>query len=705
MDAPVTPPAERYINRELSFLEFNGRVLAQAYDETLPLLERLRFLCISCTNLDEFFEVRVAGLKQRLEIGARSAGPDKILPQALLDEIRLRSLELVRQQYELLNDAILPALAEEQIHFVHRSDWTATQKNWLSHYYQDEIVPVLTPLTIDPSRPFPRILNKSLNFVVRLDGKDAFGRRRKRAIVQAPRSLPRIIRLPESLSQAGCQNYVFLSSVIHANVADLFPGMNVDGCYQFRVTRNSNLYVDDEEVDDLVRALEGQLEASRYGAAVRLEIAEECPQDLCDFLLDHFKLDRADMYTVNGPVNLNRLSTVCDKADRPDLLYPPFTPGLPSVLKTDESIFSVVRKRNVLLHHPYQSFTPVIDFIAAAAADPKVLAIKQTLYRTGAESPIVDHLVNAARAGKEVTVVVELMARFDEAENIHYANRLQEAGAHVVYGLVGFKTHAKMSMVVRREQSGIRRYVHLGTGNYHAGTTRVYTDYGYFSSNRKLGEDVHKIFMQLTSLTEATDLAKMLTAPFTIFKELISKIDREIEHAKAGNKARIIAKINSLTEEKLIDKLYEASSAGVKIDLIVRGICSLRPGIPGLSENIHVRSIVGRFLEHSRVYYFRNNGKEEYYCSSADWMDRNFFRRNETCFPIRQKPLKQRLMKDLKLFLADNCQAWVLHGDGRYERVRPDSTRPVSAQATLLKTLSAEQFAEAETVTKRIIQI
>jgi polyphosphate kinase len=589
----------------------------------------------------------------------------------------------------LLNDEILPGLAAEQIHFLQRSDWTATQKNWLSHYYHDEIVPVLTPLTIDPSRPFPRILNKSLNFVVRLDGKDAFGRRRKRAIVQAPRSLPRIIRLPEKLSEAGRDNYVFLSSVIHANVDELFPGLNVEGCYQFRVTRNSNLYVDDEEVDDLVRALEGQLEASRYGEAVRLEIIEECPQDLCDFLLDHFSLDQSDLYTVDGPVNLNRLSTVCDEAGRPDLLYPPLTPGLPSVLKTDKSIFSVVRKKNVLLQHPYQSFTPIIDFIAAAAADPKVLAIKQTLYRAGADSPIVDHLVNAARAGKEITVVVELMARFDEAENIHYANRLQEAGAHVVYGLVGFKTHAKMSMVVRREQSGIRRYVHLGTGNYHAGTTRVYTDYGYFSSNQKLGEDVHKIFMQLTSLTEATDLTKILTAPFAIFDSLIAKIDREIEFAKSGKKARIIAKINSLTESQLIDKLYEASSAGVKIDLIVRGLCSLRPGIPGLSENIQVRSIVGRFLEHSRVYYFRNEGREEYYCSSADWMDRNFFRRNETCFPIRQKPLKQRLMKDLKLFLADNCQAWELRGDGTYERVRPDGAKPVSAQETLLRTLSA----------------
>ena len=689
MDAPVTPPAERYINRELSLLEFNRRVLDQARDETVPILERLRFLCISCTNLDEFFEVRVAAVKQRLEIGTRSTGPDNMTPQQLLDEIRHRSLVLVTQQYEMLNNVVLPQLAQEQIHFVHRSDWNVAQKRWLSRYYHDEIVPVLTPLTLDPSRPFPRILNKSLNFVVRLNGKDAFGRRRHRAIVQAPRSLPRIIRLPDKLAEPGCDNYVFLSSVIHAHVTDLFPGLNVEGCYQFRVTRNSNLYVDDEEVDDLVRALEGQLEASRYGAAVRLEISHRCPQDLCDFLLDHFHLDQADLFSVDGPVNLNRLLTVCDKADRPDLLYPPFTPGIPAVLKTDRSIFGVLRRRNVLLQHPYQSFTPVIDFIGAAAADPKVLAIKQTLYRTGSESPIVDHLVNAARAGKEVTVVVELMARFDEAENIFSANRLQEAGAHVVYGLIGFKTHSKMSMVVRRERDGIRRYVHLGTGNYHPGTTRIYTDYGYLSSNENLGQDVHKIFMQLTSLTEATDLTKILTAPFTLFDVLVAKIERETEYAKAGKQARIIAKLNALTEPQLIDKLYEASRAGVIIDLIVRGICSLRPGIPDLSDNIHVRSIVGRFLEHSRVYYFRNDGDEEYYCASADWMARNFFRRNEACFPIRQKPLKRRLKKDLELFLADNCQAWVLRSDGSYQKPQPIDEIPISVQQSFLKTLSA----------------
>jgi polyphosphate kinase len=688
MDAPVTPPPDRYIDRELSLIEFNQRVLAQATDESVPLLERLRFLCISCTNLDEFFEVRVAGLKQRVEIGAGSGGPGALTPQQLLDEIRLRAVELVQRQYDVLNKVILPALADERIHFLHRHEWNAGQREWLSDFYHREIVPVLTPLTLDPSRPFPRTLNKSLNFIVRLKGKDAFGRRRHRAVVQAPRSLPRIIRLPDHLVDEGDEDHVFLSSIIHAHVSDLFPGMKVEGCYQFRVTRNSNLYVDDEEVEDLVHALEGQLEASRYGAAVRLEISDRCPDDLCDFLLDHFHLDHADMFAVDGPVNLNRLLMICNRNDRPDLLYQPFTPGIPDELRPDASIFSVLRQQNVLLHHPYQSFAPVVDFIGAAAADPNVLAIKQTLYRTGSNSPIVEHLINAARAGKEVTVVVELMARFDEAENISSANRLQEAGAHVVYGLVGYKTHAKMSMVVRREQDGIRRYVHLGTGNYHPGTTRLYTDYGYLSSNRNLGEDVHKVFMQLTSLTAAKDLVKVVTAPFDLFDAMIEKIDREIGHAQAGKKAHIIAKLNALIEPQIIDKLYEASAAGVRIDLIVRGICSLRPGMPGFSENIRIRSIIGRFLEHSRVYYFRNNGDEEFFCASADWMDRNFFRRNETCFPIKQKPLKERLLQDLNLFLADNTGAWELQGDGSYIHITPDGAEPISAQENFLRELA-----------------
>ena len=472
----------------------------------------------------------------------------------------------------------------------------------------------------------------------------------------------------------------------------MFPGLNVDGCYQFRVTRNSNLYVDDEEVSDLVRALEGQLEASRYGAAVRIEIGHECPDDLREFLLDHFELKDDDAYMVDGPVNLNRLSTVCDLDDKPELLYAPFSQGLPEELLSDENIFSILDKKNVLLHHPYQSFAPVIDFIGTAAADPDVLAIKQTLYRTGPASPVVDHLVVAARSGKEVTVVIELMARFDEAANIALANRLQEAGAHVVYGLVGFKTHAKMTLVVRRREGRLIRYSHLGTGNYHHATTSVYTDYGYLSSSKRLGEDVHKLFLQLTSLTRADDMTRMLASPFSLFDALLDKIQREADFARDGKDARIILKVNSLNEPQLIEALYEASQAGVQIDLILRGICSLRPGVEGLSENIKVRSIVGRFLEHSRVYYFLNDGKEEYYCSSADLMYRNMFRRNESCFEIRQKAMKEQLRHDLELFLADNCQSWELGADGIYSRLSPGQNKRICAQEKFLEELASPRL-------------
>ena len=688
MDAPSLPPADLYINRELSMLEFNKRVLALAQDDSVPLLERLRFLCITCTNLDEFFEIRVAALKQRMELGALAQGPEMLPAQQVFDVLRHQMLNVVSQQYELLNNVMFPQLAATGVRFVRSEDWTPEQQAWLTEYFRDQVVPVLSPLTFDPSRPFPRVLNKGLNFIVRLKGRDAYGRRRHRGMVPAPRSLPRIIRLPEHLSSPDCHDYVFLSSIIRVHVEELFPGLKVEGCYQFRVTRNSNLYVDEEEVSDLVGALEGQLEASRYGAAVRIEIGHECPPDLQQFLLDHFSLQEDDMYLVDGPVNLNRLATVCDIEDRPELLYKPFTQGVPEELLTDKDILGVLAKKNVLLYHPYQSFSPVIDFIKSAASDKDVLAMKITLYRTGANSPIVDYLVNAARAGKEVTVIIELMARFDEAANISLANRLQEAGAHVVYGLVGYKTHAKMTLVVRRENDKLVRYVHLGTGNYHASTSKIYTDYGFLSSDKKLGEDVHKIFMQLTSLTEARDLNLMLASPFNLFDAVIAKIQRETDHARAGRKAHIIVKVNSLNEPNVVNALYEASQAGVKIDLIVRGICSLRPGVLGLSDNITVRSILGRFLEHSRVYYFLNDGNEEFYCASADWMERNLLRRNESCFPVRQKTLKEQLKRDLELYLADNTNAWVLHGDGSYERLTPGEREPVSAQETFLQLLA-----------------
>jgi polyphosphate kinase len=685
---------KNYINRELSMLEFNKRVLAQAQDTSVPLLERLRFLCISCTNLDEFFEIRVAGLKQRMEIGAPAQGPEMRPADEVFELLRVGISEMVEQQYRLLNEELFPQLADAGVRFLHSNDWTDEQSEWLETYFEEQVVPVLTPLTFDPSRPFPRILNKSLNFIVRLHGKDAFGRQRHRGMVQAPRSLPRVIRLPDNISKPGEDTFVFLSSIIRVHVDRLFAGLEVDGCYQFRVTRNSNLYVDDEEVSDLVRALEGQLEASRYGAAVRIEIGHECPDDLREFLLNHFNLEDTDAYMVDGPVNLNRLSPVCDLDSHPDLRYAPFTQGLPEELLSDDDIFTILQKKNVLLHHPYQSFAPVIDFVGAAAADPNVLAIKQTLYRTGAASPVVDHLVTAARAGKEVTVVIELMARFDEAANIALANRLQEAGAHVVYGLVGFKTHAKMTLVVRRENNQLNRYVHLGTGNYHHATSSVYTDYGYFSSSKRLGEDVHKLFLQLTSLTQADNMTRMLASPFSLFDALLEKIGRETKNAQSGKPARIILKINSLNEPQLIEALYKASMAGVKVDLILRGICSLRPGVKGLSENIHVRSIIGRFLEHSRVYYFLNDGAEEFYCSSADLMDRNMFRRNESCFEIRQKQMTEQIRHDLELFLADNCQAWVLQSDGSYVRMTPGDQERISAQETFLQELAAPKLVQ-----------
>ena len=682
-----------YINRDLSLLEFNKRVLAQAEDPDVPLLERLRFMCISCTNLDEFFEIRVAGLKQRIEIGAPAQGPENRPAAEVFDELHVQVAGMVQQQYKVLNEQLFPQLANAGVRFVRSDNWTVKQRKWLDTYFNEQVLPVLTPLTFDPSRPFPRVLNKSLNFIVRLHGKDAFGRRRHRGMVQAPRSLPRLIQLPDSVGKQGVHNFVFLSSVIRVNVHSLFPGLDVDGCYEFRVTRNSNLYVDDEEVSDLVQALEGQLEASRYGAAVRIEIGHQCPDDLRQFLLDHFELGDDDCYMVDGPVNLNRLATVCSLDDRPELLYAPFVQGLPPELRSNENIFSILDKKNILLHHPYHSFAPVIDFIGAAAKDPDVLAIKQTLYRTGAGSPIVDFLVVAARSGKEVTVIIELMARFEEAANIALANRLQEAGAHVVYGLVGFKTHTKMTLVVRRREGKLVRYVHLGTGNYHHTTSSVYTDYGYLSSSKRLGADVHKLFLQLTSLTRADDMTRMLASPFSLFDALLEKIRRETANAKAGKEARIIAKVNALNEPQLIDALYEASQAGVQIDLILRGICSLRPGIKGLSENIRVRSIVGRFLEHSRVYYFLNDGKEEFYCSSADLMDRNMFRRNESCFEIRQVPMKKQIRHDLDLFLADNCQAWELKSDGSYVRLSPGKNKRISAQETFLAELAAPNLA------------
>lgn len=691
VEAQLAEP-QHFYNRELGLLEFNKRVLAQAADSRIPLLERLRYLCISCTNLDEFFEIRVAGLKQREEIGTSPPGPDRKSAQEVLAAVATMSHQIVAAQYAELNSRLLPELAAAGINFLRRDAWNNAQRDWLHDHFENQILPVLTPLTLDPSRPFPQILNKSLNFIVGLKGRDIYGRRRHRGLVQAPRSLPRLIKLPAELEGCGDEDYVFLSSIIHHFVEELFPGLTINGCYQFRITRNGDLYVDDEEVDDLIRALEGELAASRYGAAVRLEVAEECSEELSTFLLDHFELTPDDLYRVAGPVNLNRLMMIADTSPKVELKFKPFTPNIPESLIAAENVFDAISKKDVLLHHPFQSFAPVIDLIATAAADPDVLAIKQTLYRTGPQSPIVDHLVNAARAGKEVTVVVELMARFDEAANIELSTRLQEAGAHVVFGVMGYKTHAKMLLIVRREAGELRRYVHLGTGNYHPKTTRIYTDYGLLSAQADIGEDVHNVFMQLTSLTAVGGNGLLLTSPFQLHKKLLSYIRRERRNALAGKPARIIAKVNALIEPTIISALYAASNAGVQIDLIVRGICILRPGIPGLSENIRVRSIIGRFLEHSRVYYFSNNNKELLLCASADWMERNFFRRIEVCFPLRRRSHIERVKSDLQLYLDDTAEAWQMLPDGGYERVaKPEDVESVSAQSELL-TRNGAQF-------------
>lgn len=684
MDASNLNNPDLYINRELSLLEFNRRVIAQASDESLPLLERLRFLCIASTNLDEFFEIRVAGIRQQVKYGSVQTGPDNQAPIDILNRISHTAHELVQEQYRVLNDMITPALTREKIRVLRRSAWVPGVARWVKRYFNNNVLPVLSPIGLDPSHPFPRVLNKNLYFIISLDGKDAFGRETDLAIVQAPRSLPRVVPVPSELSN-GPHDFILLSSIIHAHVSDLFPGMKVIGCYQFKVTRDGDLFVDSEEVDDLLRALEGELPSRRFSDAVRLEVADNCPEELSEFLLQKFGLDETDLYKVNGPVNLHRLVAIIDLVNRPELVYPGFTPAIPPRLEKSSNLFDTLRNGDILLYHPFQSFAPVVDFLRQAAHDPNVLSIKQTLYRTGVDSAIVEALKAAARIGKEVTVVIELMARFDEQANIEMANELQEVGAHVVYGIVGYKTHAKMCMVVRREGRILRRYVHLGTGNYHSRTARIYTDYGLLTCDKDIGLDVNRLFLQLTGLGKAGKLKKLLQSPFTLLKRLLELIDTEAKNAAAGKEARIILKMNALVDPELIRALYRASQAGVKVDLIIRGICCLRPAVKGVSENIHVRSIVGRFLEHTRVFYFYHGGEEFLFCSSADWMPRNMHNRVETCFPIDEKrPRDNVLNYGLHNYLADNCQSWIMQSDGTYKRSKPGNSKPRSAQQIAL---------------------
>lgn len=693
-DALSRAPGDLFLNRELGVLSFNERVLAMAEDELTPLLERLRFVCIVSSNLDEFFEIRVAGLKEQILQGLDAPGDDGRPPAEVLEAVAAAARRLVARQYALLNGALLPRLRDEGVVLHMTASWDAALTAWARELFEREVMPLLTPIGLDPAHPFPRVLNKSLNFAVTLSGKDAFRRTSGVAIVQAPRALPRLYPVPPKLSGYP-HGFMLLSSLLQAFVGDLFPGMAVDGVYQFRVTRNSDLFVDEEEITNLRLALQGELTQRHFGDAVRLELSDATPPELTSFLQREFGLQDADCYRIDGPVNLNRLMQMVDLVNRPDLKHPVFMPGLPTELVKSRSkqvdLFRTVAKHDVLLHHPYQSFQPVIDFITAAARDPTVVAIKQTIYRTGSESILMDALLDAARSGKEVTVVVELMARFDEETNINWAARLEEVGAHVVYGVVGHKTHAKLCLVLRKEKGHIRRYAHLGTGNYHPRTARLYTDFGLFTSDQAVCEDIDRIFHELTGLGEQRKLTRLLQSPFTLHEAIIEWIRREAAHAKAGRKAHIMAKMNALLEPTVIHALYEASQAGVKIDLVVRGVCALRPGVPGLSENITVRSLVGRFLEHHRVYYFANDGAEEVYLASADWMDRNFFRRVEVAFPVLAKGAKKRVIEEgLRMCLKDTELAWVMQPDGRYERLRGRKTPAHDAHAELLALLSGD---------------
>ncbi|EEZ72080.1 polyphosphate kinase 1 [Neisseria cinerea] len=661
----------RILCRELSLLEFNRRVLAQAEDKNVPLLERLRFLCIVSSNLDEFFEVRMAWLKREDKLHPRRKLDNGKMPSETIADVTKAARSLIRYQYDLFNNVLQPELAQEGIFFYRRRNWTDTQKKWIEDYFDRELLPILTPIGLDPSHPFPRPLNKSLNFAVELDGTDAFGRPSGMAIVQAPRILPRVVPLPAELCQGG-SGFVFLSSILHAHVGKLFPGMTVKGCHQFRLTRDSDLTVDEEDLKNLRAAIQNELHDREYGDGVRLEVADTCPAYIHDFLLSQFRLTAAELYQVKGPVNLVRLNAVPDLVDRPDLKFPPHTQGRLKALGKNGSIFKLIRRAPILLHHPYQSFDPVVHMIREAAADPAVLAIKMTIYRTGSNSELVRALMKAALAGKQVTVVVELMARFDEANNVNWAQQLENAGAHVVYGVFGYKVHAKMALVIRREDGVLKRYAHLGTGNYHQGTSRIYTDFGIITDDDQITADVNTLFMEITGLGKPGRLNKLYQSPFTLHKMVINRIRQETAHAKAGKPARITAKMNSLIEPSVIDALYQASAAGVQVDLIVRGMCTLRPGVKGLSENIRVRSIVGRQLEHSRIYCFHNNGADDTFISSADWMGRNFFRRIEVATPVTTPTLKKRVIHEgLTMALDDNTHAWLMQPDGSYIRATP----------------------------------
>lgn len=687
---------EYYINRELSWLAFNERVLGEAFDPKQPLLERVKFISIFSTNLDEFFEIRVAGIKQQIENELSDLGPDGMSSSQVFTAIQKRAHDLVQRQYQLWNKELVPALAAEGIHVHLAEKLSGKRGEWAEDYFHREVFPVLTPLAVDPSHPFPQLLNKSHNLIVMLDRPGA-AEERLHAIVQIPRALPRLVRIPD-LEEKGEAHFIYLKGLIRRHLAVLFPGVKVQSAHAFRITRNSDLYVDEEEAENLLRTIEEELRKRNRGNAVRLEVEADCPPDVVKYLQKIYRLGDEDLYRADGPLTFLHVQPLYGLDEYPHLRDKPFYPVVPKALGPDADLYAVMRKKDVLLHHPYESFGSIVDLVERAAVDPKVLAIKMTLYRTSGQSLIVRALGRAAENGKQVTVLVELKARGDEANNINWARQLEEAGAHVVYGVVGLKTHCKMLMVVRRDGDGIKRYVHLGTGNYNSTTARFYTDLGLLTTRTDLTEEVAALFNILTGLSDFQGIQHLLVAPYNLVESFEKLIEEERRRVAAGGKGRIIAKVNSLVDEDIIAKLYEASCDGVQIDLIVRGICCLRPGVPGISENIRVLSIIGRFLEHSRIYYFENGGTPKVYLGSADWMPRNLHRRVEVVFPVLAKPVHRRITEEiLPTFLNDCGKAHELQSDGTYlKRQPPKGRKPFQAQLTFRELARKEERAAAK---------
>ncbi len=684
---------EHFINRELSWLEFNQRVLDEALDCTTPLLERVKFFCIFSSNLDEFFEIRVAGLKQQVESDVVGRSDDGMTATETLRAVHRRVRQMVQQQYLCWREDLFPALAKKGIRFLHDKDLTRADLAWLENYYQTEVRPVLTPLGIDPTHPFPQLLNKSLNIIVQLDIKQNGEQRRRLAIVQVPRVLPRLIKLPRGDSS---RHYVFLAQLIEQRLQDLFPGTKIVGHWQFRITRNSELYIEEDDTANLLKAVEAELHNRRKGDAVRLEVESDCPLPIRSQLLEILRLEEDDLYVISGPLNPTHLMTIYQGDHSPELRDPPFLGPVSPALRDQSDIFEVIRQRDVLLHQPYDNFSSVVDFLKEAAEDPNVLAIKQTLYRTGGDPQIVGALMDAVKNGKQVTAVLELRARFDEANNIRWAQKLEEAGVHVVYGLVGFKIHGKMCLVVRKDDDAIRRYIHLSTGNYNPTTAKLYTDISLLTCRTDFGDDTTNLFNLLTGICQFQGTKKLVVAPFELHDKMLSLIAREAANAKQGLPARIIAKMNALADREIIEALYGASQAGVKIDLIVRGLCCLRPKLKGISDNISVRSIVDRFLEHSRIFYFENALQPEVFVGSADWLPRNFFRRIEVVFPIEDGVLRERMRSELlDLSLEDNVKARILNANGSYSRpVLKQCTKPRRSQSEFIALALGENSSE-----------